>query len=481
MPAETQLQHDQDNNTVSTVAKMPYPKSYNLWESIKKFDNFRWAALSVLPLSFALLIYLISIGALAIYGINPAWLVYLLRIPFLAGALLSGATYLGRVVDAFTTRPVADVSPLSPAPDPLSADTMLTIADKVGPGFYLSTFMNHKIKVANPIRAGEKWGTLLGISAGIAVTVILPIVCDYAVPFGDALKGFAYAVFGLCNAGVFGGLGNRIGSCCIDKARLPNERAAIIISAVLGTIVGFALVFFLSSAVFSALTVTAFFTNGLILLPVVAKIILFTVQSGGITAAATDYVARSYNFLFKQKDPVVQKRIHEYRGAAVGISLGLMITIGIFVALCLTQPVIPCFLILPVLLMAANFSIFGGLCSRIGRCIDGLVGSNTRLDKTVQKAQTVNNTLNIDKNPQAVSSTFKAKEQNTLRIIGLLGNASTLVTDSSPKKSNTNQDLSKSASQSPANNGRFFGASASPKSAKSNIIERAGRRRCFSQ
>jgi hypothetical protein len=479
MTTEKQLQQNQDNNSEGTTAEMARLKNnYNFWESLKNLDNFRWAALSVLPLSFALLIYLISMGALAIYGINPAWLVYLMRIPFLTGALLSGATYLGRLVDAFTTRAVAEVSPLSPELDPAVLDTTLKTANKTGLSFYLSTFLNFKIKVANPIRAGEKWCTLLGISAGAAVTIILPIVCDYAVPFAGALKGLAYAVFGLCNVGVFGGLGNRLGSCCIDKSRLPNERAAIVASVVLGTIMGFTLVFCLSSAVFSALTVTAFFTNGLILLPMVAKIILFTVQSGGITAAAADYATRAYNYFFKQNDPVVQKRIHEYRGAAVGISVGLMMTIGIFVALCLTQPIAPYFAILPFLLMTANFSIFGGLCSRLGRCIDGLVGSNMRPDQTVspqltdQQKPEVDNTLELGSALEPLLT--PDKNPNTLRIVGLLGSASPLVTKPTPHSPpGVTKDPSKSQFQNPWNNGRFFGEFTSPKHTKPIIIERS--------
>lgn len=313
----------------------------SIWSRLKAFDHYRRAALSSLPIVLALLMYLIMGEDFLL----SEWFLDLIFIPAFAGNLLSGSTYIARAIDLA------------------------------------------------PQRGGlkEKIGTWLGIFIGIAIGITLTLLHD-SIPFFSSLSGIANVVLTLGQISVFAGFGNRIGST-LDKSRLPNEQKAIGAASVIGIVLGLALFLTSSVGLVSIMGITSFATMGAAV-PFWLSGILFVSTFSSSLASFADYSAKAVNFIkskISQDETTnrrVNERFHEYRGSFSGVSAGLIIGSLIVVGLLVTQPqvFIGAFgLIAAALIITTSMSVLGGLCSRVGRLIDGFKHKNERHEENVER------------------------------------------------------------------------------------------------
>ncbi len=309
-------------------------RKMSMWRKLKAFDHYRRAALSMLPISITLLLYLIFT-----YGDNfllAEWFLDLIFVPAFIGSLLSGSTYIARALDLVT-----------------------------------------QSKPSNP-SVKEKIGTWLGIGFGIAMGIAATVLHD-TIPLVSSLSGLANVIFTLGQIGSFAGLGNRIGSS-LDRNRLPNEQKAIGAATFLGITLGMTLLFTSSVALISVAGITSFASCGAAIPFWLGGIIFVTTFSSSLTSFA-DYSTKAFNFIktkttLSAAEPVkqrVKERFHEYRGSLVGVSTGFIVGGIIVGALAVTQPIFMGVLgvIAATLVITTSVNVLGGLCSRIGRLLDG--------------------------------------------------------------------------------------------------------------
>ncbi len=304
-------------------------KKMTLWAKLKVFDHYRRTALAMLPISFSLILYLILMQGDGF--LLPEWFLDLIIVPAFAGNLLSGSTYIGRGLD---------LVPQAPG-----------------------------IK--------EKIGTWLGIGLGIAVGIAATVLHD-SIPFVSSLSGVANAIFTLGQISVFAGFGNRIGSS-LDKSRLPNEQKAIGAASLIGFGAGLALFLTSSVALVSVVGITSFVTLGAAI-PFWLGGILFVTTFSSTLASFADYTTKAFNFVKSKSSPDekterrVNERFHEYRGSFCGVGAGFIVGSVIVGALLVTQPHIFVGIlgvIAATLVITTSISVIGGLCSRVGRLLDG--------------------------------------------------------------------------------------------------------------
>jgi hypothetical protein len=300
-----------------------------LWKKLKTFDHYRRAAFSMLPISFALIFYLMLVQGDGF--LLPEWFLDLIIVPAFAGNLLSGSTYIGRSIDL----------------------------------------------VPQVLGIKEKIATWIGIGVGIAVGVAATILHE-SIPLVSSLSGVANVVFTLSQISVFAGFGNRIGSS-LDKSRLPNEQKAIGAASLIGIATGLALFLTSSVALVSVVGITSFVTMGAAI-PFWLGGVLFVTTFSSSLASFADYSAKAFNFVksksmqdekTKQR---VKERFHEYRGSFCGVSAGFIVGSLIVGALLVTQPHIfvgVLGVIAATLVITTSMSVLGGLCSRVGRLMDG--------------------------------------------------------------------------------------------------------------
>ena len=323
-------------------------------DKIKKLDNYRLALLFVLPISIALLIYLFCVHGILL----PEWFLDLLQIPAVLGALFSGSTYIARILDALSTRKSSDRSSRK-----------------------LATIFNFQVPAQREISLGEKIGTIIGLLAGVATSIAL-ICLGEIIPLAKPLHALGDILFTLGSISAFAGLGNRLGSC-IGTDRPKNEKIALSIATIIGIALGIALFATGAAALVSVMGVTSFFSGGLAI-PVWIAGIIFVASFTSSIVSCTDYTAKAYNYLRfasnNAEKPLadnLRTKRHEYRGAMVGVGIGLTIGLIILTALLITQPHIFIGLagiVVAAVIITSSMGLMGGISSRIGRFIDGFTG-----------------------------------------------------------------------------------------------------------
>lgn len=319
-------------------------------------DHYQRSFLITLLISLGLLPFLICGGGFSL----AEWFLYLYAPTAFVGGSLSGATYIGALVD-------------------------------------------------EPTHRYEKIGTVLLGTFAVAATIAL-IALRVTVPFLDVVGDIAYAIFGIRAINTIGGMGYRLGATGNDK-RPGNERAAIAVSSVLGV----------GAGVTMALTCSAGLTTGSLAviipgmaiaaaLPVIPATILAGVVVGSVCASAADYTSKAWNYLryasgkkydnYHLHNRFEEERIREYQGATIGVAAGLVVG-GIIAALAL--PYLALGLVgvaaaglavaVVVLTVVTCVSVFGSLCSKVGRYLD-----KKRVDSKKEESKKEENKSLLPKN-----------------------------------------------------------------------------------
>ncbi|MBI5447313.1 MAG: hypothetical protein HY939_01110 [Gammaproteobacteria bacterium] len=348
-----------------------------LRDRLLRLDNYRWALLLGFLFALPLLIILLILGPIAGVLLVPDWLVCLFFVPSFLGSFAAATSYIGRLVDGFANW-------------------------RKQPSTLFSRLAHIKNIAAAPYSRLEISGTLIGALFGVSITISLALLG--AVIPGSSFLPYALAclIFGLANINTFSGLGNRLGASLgalpfffnpastnpYDKMRLRTERIVMLLAILAGLIIALSLVFSMGFGLIPIGGLTAFFVGGGI--PFGLSGALFTLSFTSALVSATDYFSRAGSFakllilkrFFKnKKDKILDMenrlmgRTHEYRGALVGVSLGIALAILAITLLLLMQPLTSPIALLMVFVVAT--SILGGLSSRIGRFIDGLVARDT--------------------------------------------------------------------------------------------------------
>lgn len=309
----------------------------------KRLDWYRKMMMGIIPISFALLAYLLisCSGEL----LPSEWFFDIVAIPAFVGAQISGAGYVGRGIDAVA--PVAGRS----------------AAGKI-----------------------ERIGTLIGLVLGLAAAVTVAVICA-VVPLAKPLGVIAEVLFALGSVGTFAGLGNRIGQC-LDKnqdvdaggdVRPVSEKRAMGLAATLGLIAG--VVLFATKIAFavSVVGVTSFISGGAALPLWIAGAVFITSFTSSCASSA-DYTSKAVSFLRhatttnnKTLNKTVSQRFHEYRGSLAGVSTGLIVAAIIIGAIMVSQPYLLAGfvgVVAAVMIVSTCVSVMGGLFSRMGRLYD---------------------------------------------------------------------------------------------------------------
>lgn len=348
-----------------------------MWAATKKAlkncwkTHYRRAALISLPISFGMLLYLILSGGYFL----PQWFFDLLLPVGFIGSSLSGATYIARPLDSNSQR-------------------------------------------------AEKIGTVIFAGIGLAVTIGVGILAKLSgIPLGNGLGKLAYAVFGLGNISTFAGLGNRLGST--TNTTIPkNERASRVAGAVIGAGIGAALCVCAKTALLSAATL--FIPGASIVLPAVLSSVVLGASVSSTGASAFDYASKAYNYaryrlgylnatnsdkgidpkILKERNDLrqrIESQPHEYRGSAVGVGLGIAAAIVI----CICMPHVGAALVglaLTAVVVAGCCSMIGGICSRIGRVIDGFNQSKSKKPTEPHEKDNNDHTALLSQEPTPESS-----------------------------------------------------------------------------
>lgn len=296
-----------------------------------RLDWYRRLMILMIPISLVLFICVLALHPGDV--IYPDWFIDLISIPVFFGNQLSGSGYLGRSIDAALPKPIA------------------------GPAE----------------RTGTWIGCILGLAAGIGFAIIRE-----AVPYAKSLSVVADILFTLGTVAAFAGLGNRVGQCIDKKSRPASERKIVGVAGLIGLVASIVIAATMAASLVSIVGVTSFLTAGAAV-PLWVCGIAFVCSFTSAFASSADYVAKTTSYFRsssttdeKIKDRV-QDRFHEYRGAAVGISTGLIVSGIILGALLISQPYLlagAAGVIAGIMVVMTCVSVLGGLFSRIGRLID---------------------------------------------------------------------------------------------------------------
>jgi hypothetical protein len=318
-----------------------------IWQKIKGLDYYLKALLIAMPLTGALLAYLLSIGAADL--IFSDWFIHLLSIPTLIANQFSSAAYFGRITDLFSA--------------------------------FKTTLKRNK---------NELIFTLIGITAGICVGIGLALM-NVTIPLSSSLYAFAGVLFTLRHMNIYASLGNRVGRCIDKNSRPFSEKVIVVTCGLLGLTLGIVLFATFTAAMVSVVGLTSFFSGGAAIPVWIAGIIFVLSVSSGFASTA-DYVSKSISFIRSQfmdenkvaaTDKVTdtlrvfhtaKKRKYEYGGSLVGVLIGLVIGATIIGAILATNPALLAGLVGGVacaLIIVTGIGIVGSVCSRIGRLIDG--------------------------------------------------------------------------------------------------------------
>jgi len=305
-------------------------------QKINRLSFFVKALLFSMPLTGALLAYLISIGAADL--IFSDWFITLISIPNFFANPITTSTYFGNFFD-----------------------------------------MVRQFK-QQPSRYRELIGTALGIAGGIAIGVGLSVM-HVPVPLTASLCAFANVLFTFRQINIFTGLGSRIGVCTDEKNPRPtSEKVMILSGGFFGLVLGAVLFGTCTAAMISVVGITAFFSGGVAIPAWIAGIIFILSVSSGIAASA-DYTSKGISFIQSQLAPqssqsvsqMVQRRKCEYAGSCAGVSLGLLLGVIAVTAIAIANPPLLAGIIGIVagaLIIITAAATVGSIASRIGRIMD---------------------------------------------------------------------------------------------------------------
>ena len=217
------------------------------------------------------------------------------------------------------------------------------------------------------------------------------------VPFLGALKGFAYAIFGLRAINTVGGVGYRFGGF-FNSSRPTGERISVAVSGVIwGTVGG--IIATKATAILSTSTISAIVPGmGIaVALPVVPLAIITTVVFMSVGASAMDYTAKGVNYLrylyyttskkyTAENAPSAEQRAlitrvgqreNEYKLAGIGVVAGAILG-GVIVGLALPYLALgfagaaAVFATAAVVTLAVMtcVSVFGSIAANLGRYLD---------------------------------------------------------------------------------------------------------------
>ncbi|MES2141772.1 MAG: hypothetical protein V4471_02650 [Pseudomonadota bacterium] len=340
-----------------------------------KFDNERLAIglVSLLGLGLLLPLLIIEPGLL-----EAEWFLDLLSIPAEYASFITGAAYIGRLVNILTAR----------------SFTTENKEEKTK----VKTFLSEEVVMGRQILVREKELTPVGMFLGMLLAIAC-IVLHVTVPFLNIFSYFAYILFILGYACSLGGLFNRLGSS-VDGTRLSQEKKAILFGAVFGCVFAFGLIIVLATTGTLPLIAVAGISKVFFDLFVLHKTLFTFIFIFSLTSVSTsffDYFAKAICFLkYKYHLGVtdiainerLESRYHEYCGAFWGATAGCLLAIGIVTGLILTSGLIAAPMAVGVTIFITFItcsSMFSALFSRIGRVIDGFnrisVADEERKDK----------------------------------------------------------------------------------------------------
>lgn len=313
--------------------------SRNIYHKINGLSFYVKALLLGIPISSGLLAYLLSQGAADL--VFSDWFITLISVPTFFANQLASAAYAGTIVDMF-----------------------------------------HQFK-EKPTRHRELAGTLLGVSAGIAVGIGLSCM-HVAVPLASSLYAFANVLFTLRQINIFAGFGNRVGRCADKDSRPMSEKIIVASAGLLGLTLGIILFATCTASMISVVGITSFFSGGIAIPAWIAGIIFIISVSSGLASSA-DYASKAISFIqsaFSSKDKMVadtvKKKKCEYGGSLLGLTLGLMIGGTIIGAILITNPPLLAGVvgvIAGTLIVITAAGMIGSIGSRLGRIIDGFIQS----------------------------------------------------------------------------------------------------------
>ena len=308
----------------------------NIYLKFKKLDFYSKGVLLSIPLTAALLIYLLSIGAADL--VFSEWFLNLISAPIFIASQLTTFAYIGRITDLF-----------------------LHFRDKA--------FANKK----------EMIGTIAGFLFGIAVGVGLSVM-QVPVPLLSSLGIFANILFVGRQINVFAGLGNRIGRSTDKGSRPLSERVLILTAAGAGLALGIILFATCTAAMITVIGITAFFSGGFAVPAWIAGIIFVLAVSSSLASTA-DYTAKGISFIrsyFIAEGDVTRKvkdSRFEYGGSLLGVALGLIIGITIVSAIVILNPPLLAGIVgivAGLLIVTTAAAVMGTITNHLGKIVDGL-------------------------------------------------------------------------------------------------------------
>jgi hypothetical protein len=328
-------------------------------EVLSKLDNERLAIAIVSIIALALLFPLLVIAP----GLLEAeWFLNILTVLAEYGSFIAGAAYIGRLCNLFTAT---------------SCEINKKEKTKV------TTFLNKEVVMGRQILIREKELTPIGMLLGIMLAVVC-IVLHVTVPFLSIFSWFAYILFILGYGCALAGLFNRLGSS-MDGTRLPQEKTAILFGAGLGLVFAVSLIVVLALTGSLPLVAVAGISKVFFDLFVLHKTLFtltFILSLTSVSTSFFDYFAKAYCFLKyrlgsqdKALNERIESRYHEYRGAFLGLGVGILLALGIIVGLLVTGGLASAPLVVAATLCITVItcgSATSALFSRIGRVIDGL-------------------------------------------------------------------------------------------------------------
>jgi len=333
----------------------------------KKRAWFFWAGLISIVFSTTLLMIMFALGQTEAF-IFSEWYQFLIPIPAFFGGHLSGWTSLGREVD-------------------------LVVDDEKK-------------------WTSEQWASLAGIVLGLVVGVGL-VVARSTIQLATAgisdvvITTLSAAASVIGSIGGLSGLTSRIEStilrpklesyggfrgCLSQLASVVNKkRKSVLAGIILGLGTSLALWFTGTAALTVVVGVTSFFTGGAAI-PLWIACGIFCLTYTATNASSFDYINKMQTFYQaaflkdNESEKIIEGKFHEYRGSAIGVTIGFVVATALVITLLVTQPYLVALVgAIAVTLVCTN--TFGSLCSYLGSLMD--------IGKAKYKNQTSTESLTI--------------------------------------------------------------------------------------
>ncbi len=319
------------------------------------FDNYRLSTLFGLPI--AIILMLISLGVARVLGFEDlvktsALMIDFVVIPSFIARFISASSYIGRLRDAWGVSKAVDAN-----------------YEQLGPVPKVATVLSGAASTDRVIGFWERWATTLGVLLGIVVGVSAAAL-HAAVPLLGSLNVVAYPLYVGGFIGIIGGLFNRVG-VSIDGKRDKTEMTMMCVGAALGFALSVAMLATSSAALAIIPGVTPFIAGAAF--PAWLGAATFVLIASSIFASAADYLGKSVSyfrsFFDAQFNQDLIPRLHEHRGALLGVVLGT----GMGLAVVLTLPLSGLAgAAIGSLIILTCMGVMGGLVARTARLADRL-------------------------------------------------------------------------------------------------------------